>query len=66
MTLGDSMCEKNYNNYIDMPVVPLRGLVVFPEMVLHFDVGRKKSIAAIKEAMKSLFAKRTLLLTILQ
>ena len=47
------MCEKNYNNYIDMPVVPLRGLVVFPEMVLHFDVGRKKSIAAIKEAMKS-------------
>lgn len=47
------MCEKNYNNYIDMPVVPLRGLVVFPEMVLHFDVGRKKSIAAIKEAMKA-------------
>ncbi len=47
------MCDKNYDNYIDMPVVPLRGLVVFPEMVLHFDVGRKKSIAAIKEAMKS-------------
>ena len=40
-------------NYIDLPVVPLRGLVVFPEMVLHFDVGRKKSVAAIKNAMKS-------------
>ncbi len=40
-------------NYIDLPVVPLKGLVVFPEMVLHFDVGRKKSVAAIKNAMKS-------------
>lgn len=40
-------------NYIDIPVVPLRGLVVFPEMVLHFDVGRKKSVAAIKDAMKN-------------
>lgn len=24
------------------PVIPLRGLVMFPDMVLHFDVGRKK------------------------
>ena len=40
-------------NYIDVPVIPLRGLVVFPEMVLHFDVGRKKSIAALKNAMNS-------------
>lgn len=39
-------------NYIDIPVIPLRGLVVFPEMVLHFDVGRKKSVAALKDAMK--------------
>ena len=45
------MCENNFDNYIDMPVVPLRGLVVFPEMVLHFDIGRKKSIAAVKDAM---------------
>ncbi len=34
-----------------MPVVALRGLVVFPEDKLHFEVGRKKSIAAIKAAM---------------
>ena len=39
------------NNLMNMPVIPLRGLVVFPEMVLHFDVGRKKSIAALKQAM---------------
>lgn len=41
------------NNYIDVPVVPLRGLVVFPEMMLHFDVGRKKSVNAIKNAMRA-------------
>lgn len=34
-----------------MPLLALRGLVVFPEMVLHFDVGRKKSIQALNEAM---------------
>ncbi len=41
------------NNLMNMPVIPLRGLVVFPEMVLHFDVGRKKSISALKHAMNS-------------
>ena len=34
-----------------MPAVALRGLVVFPEMFLHFDVGREKSINALKKAM---------------
>lgn len=33
------------------PMLPLRGLVVFPHMVMHFDVGRGKSIAALEEAM---------------
>lgn len=36
-----------------VPTVALRGLVVFPGMVLHFDAGREKSIAAIREAMDS-------------
>lgn len=40
-------------NIIELPVIPLRGLVVFPEMVLHFDVGRKKSVEAIRTAMQS-------------
>ncbi len=37
---------------LNMPVLPLRGLVVFPKTVLHFDVGRKKSKNAINFAMK--------------
>lgn len=34
-----------------MPVVALRGLVVFPGAQMHFDVGRPKSIAAFRSAM---------------
>ncbi|MCQ2480882.1 MAG: endopeptidase La [Clostridia bacterium] len=33
-----------------MPVVALRGLVMFPDQQLHFDVGREKSVAAINAA----------------
>lgn len=35
----------------NLPLLPLRGLSVFPAMVVHFDVGRAKSIAAVKQAM---------------
>ncbi|MCX7772077.1 MAG: LON peptidase substrate-binding domain-containing protein, partial [Clostridia bacterium] len=35
----------------NMPLLPLRGIVVYPHMILHFDVGRPKSIKAIEEAM---------------
>ncbi len=34
-----------------MPMLALRGLVLFPNMVLHFDVGRQKSIAALSDVM---------------
>ena len=34
-----------------LPLIPLRGLTIFPNMVIHFDVGREKSIAALEEAM---------------
>lgn len=34
-----------------MPLIALRGLTVFPGMVMHFDVGRKKSISALEAAM---------------
>lgn len=36
----------------ELPLVALRGLSVFPEMILHFDVGRPKSISALKAAVK--------------
>lgn len=44
---------KDITDNIILPVIPLRGIVVFPEMVLHFDVGRKKSVAALRAAMKN-------------
>ncbi len=38
------------NNCSVMPAISLRGLVVFPAMVLHFDVGRDRSVSALKAA----------------
>ncbi len=35
-----------------LPLVPLRGLTVFPGMTIHFDVGRSRSIAAVRRAME--------------
>jgi ATP-dependent Lon protease len=34
-----------------LPLLPLRGILVFPYMVIHLDVGREKSVHAIEEAM---------------
>jgi len=34
-----------------LPVLPIRGLPVFPYMIIHFDVGRDKSVSAIEESM---------------
>ncbi len=34
-----------------LPLLPLRGLTVFPYMILTFDVGRDKSVKALNEAM---------------
>ncbi len=39
------------NNDIIVPLLPLRGLIVYPTMVLHLDVGREKSIQALEKAM---------------
>ncbi|MBR5560571.1 MAG: endopeptidase La [Clostridia bacterium] len=43
--------KKRRTEPVSLPMLPLRGLMVFPHMVLHFDVGRKKSIAALEQAM---------------
>jgi len=37
--------------YTEIPLLPLRGVLVFPYMVVHLDVGREKSISAIDDAM---------------
>ena len=34
-----------------LPLLPIRGITIFPHMVLHFDVGRPKSILALEDAM---------------
>ncbi len=34
-----------------LPLIPLRGISIFPHMVIHFDVGREKSINALEQAM---------------
>lgn len=36
-----------------LPVLPLRGLTAFPNMIVHFDVGRMMSIRALEAAMKN-------------
>lgn len=35
----------------ELPLLPLRGLLVFPSMVLHLDVGRERSVSALEKAM---------------
>lgn len=39
------------NERKSLPMVALRGMTIMPEMVVHFDVSRERSIAAIQEAM---------------
>ena len=43
------------NNYKierrSLPLIPIRGIGIFPNTVLHFDIGREKSINALEEAM---------------
>lgn len=45
------MREKSVNKSRILPLLPLRGVLVFPYMVIHLDVGREKSIKALEEAM---------------
>ncbi|NLX71622.1 MAG: endopeptidase La [Clostridiales bacterium] len=47
----DEAKKTKKTNLRRIPCLPLRGLAVFPYMVLHFDVGREKSIAALEKAM---------------
>lgn len=42
---------KETNLWEVMPAVALRGLTIFPNMIIHFDVSRQKSIIAVEQAM---------------
>jgi len=42
--------EEQKNSLI-LPMLPLRGMLVFPYMLIHLDIGRERSINAIEEAM---------------
>lgn len=42
---------RNEEGHLVLPLIPLRGLTIFPNMVLHFDIGREKSINALEKAM---------------
>ena len=45
--------RKEQETPVTMPMLALRGLVLFPNMVLHFEVGREKSMSALNQAMKN-------------
>lgn len=41
------------DDQLSLPLIPVRGMGVFPGMVLHFDVNRPKSMAALEAAMEA-------------
>ncbi len=50
-TTENEVMQNDREEILTMPCIPLRGLLVFPNTVLHFDVGREKSIKALEAAM---------------
>ena len=47
------MPEEEKMPLVTMPALALRGLTVYPKMMVHFDVGREASIKALEESMSS-------------
>ena len=47
------MIQKELENQVTYPLIALRGITVFPGMILHFDLNRKKSIAAVNAVMSN-------------
>ena len=47
------MPEQEKTNFVTFPALPLRGVTVYPKMMVHFEVGREISIKALEEAMSS-------------
>ena len=51
--MSEKVKVKIARNVLHLPAIALRGLVVFPNNIIHFEVGRPKSIAAIEAAMRT-------------
>ena len=50
---ADKMANtKNSDNRIFLPAIALRGLVIYPGMTLQFDIGRERSLEAVKAALE--------------
>ena len=49
--MAGAMEDKQLDSREILPCVPLRGLSVFPNTVVHFDIGREMSIRALEHAM---------------
>lgn len=47
------MINEKMDDQLTCPLIPLRGITVFPGMILHFDLNRKKSMAAVNAAMSN-------------
>ncbi|MDF2615954.1 MAG: lonA, partial [Sedimentibacter sp.] len=45
------MIENYSTENRNLPLIPIRGIGIFPDTVIHFDIGREKSINALEEAM---------------
>ena len=45
------MAGKKKNIEFKLPAVALRGLTILPDMIIHFDLSRSKSIQAVEKAM---------------
>ena len=49
--MSEKVTIKAERRELHLPTIALRGLVVFPNNLVHFEVGREKSIAAVEWAM---------------
>lgn len=49
--MKDNITIKNSDNNMILPCVAMRDLVIFPNMVMHFDVARERSVKALKKAL---------------
>ena len=51
--MSEKVTVKVERNILHLPAIALRGLVVFPNNLLHFEVGREKSVAAVEWAVSN-------------